>query len=351
MRQISFAQAILEATEQCMHLDSSVVVFGLGVPDPKGIFGTTKGLSEKFGRQRVLDVPIAENAMTGIALGASLAGIKPIIVHQRVEFALLALDQIVNQAAKWSFMFPGQNNCSIVIRLIVGRGWGTGPQHTQSLESWFGHIPGLTVVMPATPFEAKGQLIKAIIMGGVVIFIEHRWLHSTIGDVPEAPYSVALSGSYLARQGMDFTIVTYSYGLIEVTRAATYLKEKYDIEVEVIVLRSIRPLEIDRISNSVKRTRALLIFEIGWTTYGVGAEIISRIVCSIKDPFRCEPIRVGLHDVPIPSAHCLASSIYPSSKDIVSKILESLERKIVDSEFSGLQLSSDVPDENFLGPF
>ena len=173
-RELKFFEAIREATDLCLAKDPNVYVVGLGVPDPKGIFGTTSGLAEKYGSQRILDMPTSESAMTGVAIGSALVGMRPILTHQRLDFALYSMDQIVNHAAKWSYMFGGKVKIPLVIRMIVGRGWGQGPQHSQSLQAWFAHVPGLKVVMPATPHDAKGLLIASIEDENPVIFIEHR---------------------------------------------------------------------------------------------------------------------------------------------------------------------------------
>ena len=187
-RDLTYVQAILEATEQCMEANASVYAMGLGVTDPKGTFGSTLGLEQRFGSRRVMDMPTSENAMTGVAIGSALMGMRPVMAHQRMDFILLALDQIVNNAAKWHYMFGGQLRVPLVIRLVVGRGWGQGPQHSQSLQALFAHIPGLKVVMPTTPHDAKGLLISAIEDDNPVIYVEHRWLHGIFGPVPSEMY-------------------------------------------------------------------------------------------------------------------------------------------------------------------
>ena len=187
-RELKFYQAINEAIDTCMAGDPSVYVMGLGTPDPKGVFGTTLGLAQKYGAERVMDIPTSENGMTGVAIGSALVGMRPIIVHQRIDFALLSIEQIVNQAAKWHYMFGGQMQVPLVIRMIIGRGWGQGPQHSQSLQAWFAHVPGLKVVMPSTPYDAKGLLISSIEDNSPVVFIEHRWLYNIAGNVPEGSY-------------------------------------------------------------------------------------------------------------------------------------------------------------------
>src|SRR5579883_291096 len=189
-RELKYYQAIHEATDLCMEKDPSVYVIGLGATDPKGIFGTTSGLEAKYGSARVMDMPCAENGMTGVAIGSALVGMRPILLHQRIDFAVLAMEQIVNQAAKWHYMFGGRKSVPLVVRLLVGRGWGQGPQHSQSLQAWFAHVPGLRVVLPSTPQDAKGLLISAVEDDNPVIFIEHRWLHNIAGPVPEGLYRV-----------------------------------------------------------------------------------------------------------------------------------------------------------------
>ena len=185
-RQLTVSQSINEALTMAMKKDKNILLLGLGVDDPKGIFGTTKGIDKLFkNKKRVFDFPTAENAMTGIAIGSSLIGLKPIITHQRVEFSLLSIEQIINQAAKWFFMNGGQKSVPLVIRLIIGRGWGQGPQHSQSLESIFAHIPGLKVISLSTPFNAKGLLLSSISDPNPVIVFEHRWLHDIKGEVPK----------------------------------------------------------------------------------------------------------------------------------------------------------------------
>lgn len=184
MAQLTFAKAINAALHEAMSLDSSVICYGLGVTDPKTVFGTTANLAERFGGDRVFDMPTSENAMTGIAIGAALNGIKPVMTHQRLDFFLLALDQLVNGAAKWHYMFGSQVTVPLTIRLILGRGWGQGPTHSQNLQAWFAHIPGLKVVMPTTPGDAKGLLLSSVFDPNPVVFLEHRWLHNTMGEVP-----------------------------------------------------------------------------------------------------------------------------------------------------------------------
>ena len=210
MNKITYTQAVNDAITVAMTMDEHVICYGLGVPDPRGVFGTTIGLQERFGKERVFDTPISENAMTGIGIGASLNGIRPVMVHQRLDFFLLAMDQLVNNAANWHFMFGGQSSVPITIRLIIGRGWGQGPTHSQSLQSWFAHIPGLKVVMPTTARDAKGLLLESIFDDNPVVFLEHRWLHNQIDHVPPGDFRIPLGKASLLREGDDVTVVSMS---------------------------------------------------------------------------------------------------------------------------------------------
>ena len=261
-RKITYAAALLEGQDQCLESDPSVYVIGLGVPDPTGIFGTTKGLQDKYGESRVLDMPLAENAMTGVAIGSAIVGMRPVMTHQRVDFALVAMEQIVNQAAKWHYMFDGQVNVPLVIRMIIGRGWGQGPQHSQSLQAMFAHVPGLKVVMPATPYDAKGLMISAIEDNNPVIVLEHRWLYGISDVVPAESYCVPLDKAHVMREGSDVTIVGLSYMSLESLRAAELLADR-GISAEVIDLRSLRPLDEETILTSVRKTGNLLMADTG----------------------------------------------------------------------------------------
>ena len=351
MREIKYSEAILEATDFCLEKDSSVLVVGLGVPDPKGIFGTTSGLQEKYGDYRVMDMPLSENGMTGIITGASLNGFRPILTHQRVEFALLSIEQIVNQAAKWFYMNAGQQSVPIVIRLIIGRGWGQGPQHAQSLESWFAHIPGLKVVMPSNSYDAKGLLIASVEDNNPVIFLEHRWLHNTFDNVPPEGYRVPIGKARLARKGTDITVVSHSYMVLESLRCADVLA-KHGISVEVVDLRSIRPLDSEAVLNSVSKTKRLVVADNSWIHFGVSSEIISIVTENIFDMLICAPVRIGLNDSPSPSTRALANHYYPRAKIIAKVICEMLDKTIdLNILFPQGDIPLDVPDPSFRGPF
>ena len=350
MRNLKFYEAIREATAISLQDDPSVYLIGLGVPDPKGIFGTTEGLQSQFGSDRVMDMPISENGMTGVAIGSALVGMRPILTHQRVEFALLSMEQIVNQAAKWFHMTAGKNNIPLVIRMIIGRGWGQGAQHSQSLESWFAHIPGLKVVMPATPYDAKGLLISAVEDNNPVIFMEHRWLHNTFGEVPEKKYKVPIGEAKIINKGSDITIVSHSYMSIEALKSAKILK-KHNVSCEIVDLRSLRPLDVNTIITSVKKTKRLLVVDNGWTKFGVSAEIISSITEKIFSDLKSAPKRIGIEDVPIPSTRALAIHSYPTPSKIINAVSDLIGVEINLTEEEKKQDPLDIPDQNFTGPF
>ena len=209
--QITFSQAINEALVLSMKKDKNLICYGLGVSDVKNVFNTTRNLKNLFGKKRVFDVPCSENALTGISVGAALAGVRSVVTHQRLDFFLLALDQLVNSAAKWYYMFGSQISVPITIRLIIGKGWGQGPTHSQNLQSWFNHIPGLKIVMPSTPEDAKGLLISSILDPNPVIFLEHRWLHNITSKVQREYYVTPIGKAKILKRGKDITIISLNW--------------------------------------------------------------------------------------------------------------------------------------------
>lgn len=351
-RQLKFFEALREALDLCLEKDPSVYLMGLGVPDPKGIFGTTIGLQKKYGADRVMDMPVSENGMTGVALGSSLIGMRPVMVHQRLDFALLAMDPIVNQAANWHYMFAAQSPIPMVIRLIVGRGWGQGPQHSQSLQAWFAHIPGLKVVMPASPHDAKGLLISSIEDNNPVIFIEHRWLHNTFGDVPEGIYRVPLGQARIARSGKDITIVAMSYMVVEALRAAELLA-KSGVEAEVIDIRSLKPLDKNTILNSIRKTGRLIVADTAWKTGGFAGEILAIASEEAFAELKCAPQRITLPDCPTPTSPALSQHYYPGVADFIDMSLDMLgiPKEKFPIKMPASDTPADIPDSHFTGPF
>jgi pyruvate dehydrogenase E1 component beta subunit len=345
------AQAIREALDQSMAADPDVYVMGLGVPDPKGVFGTTEGLLEKYGPDRVLDMPTAENGMTGVAIGSALSGMRPVMVHQRMDFAILAMEQIVNQAAKWHYMFGSQASVPLVIRMVVGRGWGQGPQHSQSLHSWFAHIPGLKVIAPATPRDAKGLLISAIEDNNPVISVEHRWTHHITGDVPEEIFRTPIGKANVARQGSDLTIVGISHMALEAVRAAEILEEQ-GVSAEVVDVRTLRPLDTDSIVDSVRKTGRLIVADTSWAFAGMSGEIVALAAEQALECLKAAPRRVAYPDVPSPTSPALTAGFYPRAVDIARHALEMLDRpKDAASLKDDPELPLDIPDPAFTGPF
>ena len=316
-RSITQAAAIREALDQEMARDSRVVVMGLGVDDPKAILGTTRGLAEKYGPLRVFDTPLSEDAMTGAAVGMALAGLRPVHVHIRVDFLMLAMNQIVNVAAKTHYMYGGRERVPLVIRAIIGKSWGQGAQHSQALHSFFMHVPGLRVAAPVTAYDAKGCLIAAIRDDNPVIFIEHRQLHGLQSDVPEQPYECPPGRARVVAEGTDVTLVGISYMAVECLRAREYLKEK-GISAEVIDPVWLSPLDLETISASVSRTRRMLVVDTAWLPCGAGAEIIAGLVESLGAGDGLQLRRMGFAHSSCPPTPGLEAGFYPDALSIAS---------------------------------
>ena len=350
MPQMKYNEAIRQALLEELQDDPDVILMGLGVPDPLGVFGTTTGLQELFGQYRVMDIPCAENGLNGVAIGLALGGKKVVLSHQRVDFALLSMEQIINQAAKWHFMFSGDDTISIVIRMIIGRGWGQGPQHSQFLPSLFTHIPGLKVFAPVFPDDAKSLLRYAVQDQSPVIFFEHRWLHFIEGDVIEglSPEPV-LERSKIIRLGSDITLVSYSYGVLECLKAAEFLSG-YGVEAEVIDLRILRPLDCETVGKSVKKTTRLVLLEHTWSQSSIGAEVIAQLAIN-GIVFASSPQRLALADYPLPSSPGLAAGYYPGVKSIVSAVKSQLSREDIPFPSVLPGYEEDKPNPTFRGPF
>jgi len=307
-RILTYTEALHEAADQEMARDSSVIVMGQGVDDFRGIYGTTKGLVDKFGPARVFDTPLSEEAVTGIGVGAALAGLRPIQTHIRMDFMLLAMNQIVNIAAKSSSMYGGQVHVPIVIRAVIGRSWGQGAQHSQGLHSLFMHVPGLRVVAPTIPYDAKGLLIQSIRDDNPVIFVEHRMLHSQKGHVPAESYTIPFGKARVLAQGKDVTLVGISHMALECQRAGVCLGE-VGVEAEVIDPVSLSPLDMETITASVRKTGRLVVVDSAWTCCGASAEIITRVGEELDGGFRFR--RLGFAPVVCPTTKPLENLFYP----------------------------------------
>jgi acetoin:2,6-dichlorophenolindophenol oxidoreductase subunit beta len=353
VRQLRYADALQEAQAIALERDQSVYVVGLGVPDPKGIFGSTLGLQRRFGVDRVMDMPLAENAMSGVIIGSALTGMRPILTHQRVDFALLSLEQLINQAAKWHYMFGGRCKVPVVVRMIIGRGWGQGPQHSQSLQAIFAHVSGLKVAMPATAYDAKGMLIAAVEDDNPVIMLEHRWLYDVRDNVPEGHYTVPLGKARLVRDDHNaaVTIAATSYMVLE-SLAAAKLLEQRGIGCEVIDLRTVRPLDEETILASVKRTGRLVVADTGNIRFGVTAEIVAMVTERALTSLKAPPRRVASPDYPTPSSPALADNFYPRAPHVAAAVLDLLGRPVDPHLFDHpTDRRLDQPDNTFAGPF
>lgn len=317
MRQISYAQAINETFHQMMDENQDVFLIGQGVTSPWYVGDTANGLFDKFGPERVIDTPVSENGITGAAVGAALAGMRPVVVHPRMDFMYYAMDPIANHAANWHYMFGGKECVPLTVWGIINRGGEQAAQHSQALQAMFMHVPGLKVVMPSNPYDAKGLLVASINDDNPVIYIDDRWLYNLEGDVPEEIYTVPIGKGIIHRPGKDISLVATSYMVNEANKAAECL-EKEGIDVEVIDLRSLKPVDEKLLFDSVKKTGRLIIADGGWKTCGVGAEISALVTENAFKYLNGPIVRVSLPDAPAPASSVLEKAYYPTSDDIVS---------------------------------
>ena len=316
-KELSYAEAIREGLAQAMEADPRVFLFGEDVGVYGGAFGVSGDLLKRFGPERVIDTPISELGLAGAAVGAALTGMRPVLEIQFSDFVTLAMEQIVNQAAKIRFMFGGKASVPMVVRLPSGSGTGAAGQHSQSLEAWFAHVPGLKVVQPSTPHDAKGLLLAAIDDPNPVLIFEHKLLYKTKGTVPSAPYRVPIGKAVVRREGRDVTIVAASIMTLRALAAAERLAQE-GIDAEVIDLRSLRPIDFATIAGSVRKTGRLVVVYEGVKTMGIGAEIAAQ-VAEDDDVFRAlkAPIvRLGGADSPIPYNPVLEKATVPQESDI-----------------------------------
>jgi pyruvate/2-oxoglutarate/acetoin dehydrogenase E1 component len=346
-RRLSYIEAVREATDLEMGRDSAVVVFGLDVDDPKAIQGTTRGLLEKYGPERVFGTPLSEDAMTGVGVGMALAGLRPVHVHIRMDFLMLAMNQLVNVAAKSRYMFGGQVTVPLVVRSMIGKSWGQGAQHSQGLYSFFMHVPGLKVAAPATPYDAKGCLSAAIRDDNPVLYVEHRLLHSQSGPVPDSNYTVHPGKARITAAGNDLTLVGISWMQAECLAAAHYL-EQIGIGAEVIDPIWLSPLDTETIAASVEKTGRLLVVDNGWVCCGAGAEIVARVAERLMAIRDVRVQRLGFAPVTCPTTPALEELYYPNARTIAAA-----GRDLVEGTATGW-----LPDEcptlkgfEFKGPF
>ena len=343
-RLISYADAIREATDQAMAADPGVFVLGMGVDDWRGIYGTTKGLVEKYGKERCFDTPLSEDAMTGVAIGAAMAGMRPIHVHIRMDFVMLCMNQLINIAAKARYMYGGAVKVPIVVRSVIGKSWGQGAQHSQGLHALFAHIPGLRVVVPATPYDVKGTLMQALKTDDPVMFIEHRMLHYQKGHVPAEPYTVPFGKARVLSQGSDVTIVAISWMNVEALRAKKSL-EDVGVSAEIIDPVTVSPLDIESIAASVKKTKRLLVIDNGWLHAGLSGEIVAGVVERVEG---VKVKRMGFAPTVCPTAKNLENLYYPNPSDLAQEAYRLV--KGADKTWTPAQV--EAPEHvQFKGPF
>ncbi|MBP1993853.1 alpha-ketoacid dehydrogenase subunit beta [Paenibacillus eucommiae] len=316
---MTYAEAVNSALREEMSRDADVILLGEDIGSYGGVFKVTKGLYDEFGPERVLDMPISETGFIGAGVGAAMTGMKPIVEIMWIDFTLVAMDQIINQAAKMTYMSGGQTKVPLVIRTQGGGGRGNGAQHSQSLETMFAHIPGLKVIVPSTPYDAKGLLKSAVREGSPVIFIEHKMLYNKKGSVPDEEYLIPLGVADVKREGKDVTVVCLSRMVSFSLEAAELLSEE-GIEAEIIDLRTIVPLDVETVIQSVKKTHRLIIVHEATRTYGWGAEVLARVQEEAFDELDSPIVRVAAENTPIPYNLNLEKEMLPQVSDIVSAI-------------------------------
>jgi pyruvate/2-oxoglutarate/acetoin dehydrogenase E1 component len=343
MRRLKYWQAISEGLVQGMEADPQVFIAGIGVDDFKGIFGTTYEAHKRFGNDRVFDIPNCENAFTGIAIGAAAMGKRPVVVHPRNDFMFLALDQIINLAAKWKYMYANGTSVPVVFRAIVGRGWGQGATHSQSLQSTFAHFPGLYVAMPCYPADAKGLVLAALKAQSPVVLLENRACYELEGEVSEEPIVVPFGKGRIVREGHDVTIVGASLMAYEAERAAGLLA-KQGISAEVIDPRSIRPLDETLILNSLAKTGRLVVVDTSWASYGFAAEVAAVAVEKGWHHLRAPVKRVALPECPAPVSRPLEDAYHPTPASIAAACVALLEAQpVVQSAVTPVQMEFQGP--------
>ena len=314
-RVATYVDALREAIEQEMERDPAVMLFGLDVDDHLGILGSTRGLLQRFGSERVFTTPLSEDSMTGVAIGAAMAGMRPIHVHIRMDFLMLAMNQLINIAAKTHYMYGGAYKVPLVVRCIIGKSWGQGAQHSQGLHSMFMHVPGLTVVAPSNAHDAKGCMIAAVRDDNPVIFVEHRLLYSTEAIVPEESFVAEIGRGRLVAPGDDITLVGISSMVMECLRARELLAE-IGISAAVVDPVWLTPLDMEMIASSAQRTGRVLVVDNAWTSCGASAEIVARLAEGDKAP---KMARIGFAPTTCPTTPWLEEHFYPNPATIAAK--------------------------------
>ncbi|MBI4308698.1 MAG: alpha-ketoacid dehydrogenase subunit beta [Candidatus Omnitrophica bacterium] len=342
-RRISYAQAISEALVQGMEHDPNVFIFGLGVDDYKGIFGTTREAFLKFGGTRVFDTPASENALTGIAIGAALNKKRPVLVHARNDFMFLALDQMINNAAKWKYTYAGKSTVPIVVRGIIGKGWGQGPTHSQSLQSVLAHFPGLIVAMPANACDVKGIILQSLKSDAPVVILEHRSLYDLQCHVPPERFTVPFGRARIARAGTDVTVAAVSWMAVQALKAADELS-KVGISVEVIDPVTVQPLDEQTIVRSVRKTGRLIAADTSWLRCSFASEVAAIAAEKAFDYLKSPVKRIAWPECPCPVSKALEEEFYPTHEDIVRAVYELMDRK-------DKHVFTEKVTDTFVGPY
>jgi acetoin:2,6-dichlorophenolindophenol oxidoreductase subunit beta len=316
---LSYSDTINRTLDYLLSTDSSVFLIGQGVKSPWYVGSTCNGLFDKFGENRIFDTPISENGITGAAVGASIVGMRPIVVHPRMDFMMYSFDPIINQAANWSYMSGGKSNASVVFWGIINRGGEQAAQHSQAIYSIFSHIPGLKVITPSTPYDVKGLLISAVRDPNPVLFVDDRWLYHSKGEVPEDEYTIPIGKGIVRKEGNDVTIISFSYTMQPSLTAAEILS-KIGIAAEVIDLRSIKPYDKELIIESVKKTGRAIVVDGSWKTGSFSSELSAFITENLFSCLKSPVLRVCLPDVPAPSSNALESVYYITPENIVKSV-------------------------------
>jgi pyruvate dehydrogenase E1 component beta subunit len=346
MRTATYCEALNEAILQEMERDDRVFVYGIGVPDHKKIFGSTNHILERFGPERCIDTPICEDSMTGFGLGAAINGLRPIHIHIRVDFLLLGMNQLANMVASFAYGSAGKMKVPLVIRAVVGRGWGQGYQHSKTMHSTFAHIPGLKVVTPTTVSDAKGLMTAAIRDDNPVLVLEHRWLYWQEGNLPQGDYTVRIGEPSLLRSGSDVTIIATSWMNVEAVKAAEILARR-GVSVEIVDPRTLAPLEDDMLIASVEKTGHCIVADNDWAFCGFSAEIAARISEKCFGKLKSPVQRLGFAHVPCPTARHLENEFYPNAVEIIRAVEAKLG--LSPTDLAGDNFYSH--ERRFKGPF
>jgi pyruvate/2-oxoglutarate/acetoin dehydrogenase E1 component len=355
---LTYIEAIRLAFDHALADDEKVMLFGLGVGDVGGVFGTTLGLQEKYGVDRVFDIPLSENSVTGMALGLSMQGFRPIMVHQRSDFSFTSAEQIINQIAKTAYMSNDKYQIPMVIRMIVGRGWGQGPTHAQAPHALYSHIPGLEVVAPSSPSDGYQLMLASIKSDKPTIFVEHRWLHQTTEEFTAVESNVKIGQGKVVRSGNSATLISLSFGVLECIKIADVFA-KFNIMLDVINLRSVKPWDQELVMQSISRTHKVAIWDIGHKEFGISSEISHIINQKAFGNLLAPVLRFGLPSEPTPSSPFLAIKHYENLDEAILKLNRvfrfDVDQNLLVSTREQLHphksIYQDQPDVGEVGPF